>query len=290
DILLVENVSQTLAGRIAILKLLPLSLEELENTTYRLTRCEEYIFKGFYPRIYDQDIAPIDWYPNYIQTYVERDVRLMKNIGDLNTFQRFIKMCAARVGQVLSLTGLGNDCGITHNTAKSWLSLLEASYIVFFLRPYYKNFNKRLVKMPKLYFYDCGLVCSLLGIRDVSQMEIHYLKGGLFESFVVSEIIKQGFNKGVDLSCYYWRDKTGNEIDCIIEEGSRLLAIEIKSGKTIIDDFFDGLRYWERLAGRENTNRYLIYGGEKSQKRTLANVLSWKDIASLLAPQIPNLK
>ncbi len=219
NILLHENVSQTLAGRVAILRLLPFSLEELKNTPYGSWQSDRYIYTGFYPRIYDKKINPADWYPNYIQTYVEKDVRLMKNISDLNTFQKFIKLCAGRTGQILNLSSLGNECGITHNTAKSWLSILEAGYIIFLLKPYHKNFNKRLIKMPKLYFYDTGLACFLLGIQNTSQLATHYLRGSLFESFVLSELIKERFNKGIEPNCYYWRDKTGNEIDCVIETG-----------------------------------------------------------------------
>jgi len=281
NILLGENLSQTLAGRAAILKLLPLSLEELKNTAYELPSAEDYIFTGFYPRIYDKKIAPVDWYPNYIQTYVERDVRLIKNISDLIVFQRFVRMCAGRIGQMLNLSSLGNDCGITHNTARAWLSILETSYLVFLIRPYYKNFNKRLVKMPKLYFYDTGLACSLLGIQNRQQLETHYLKGSLFESFVLAEIVKNRFNEGLEHNCYYWRDKSGNEIDCLIETGGSLVQVEIKSGKTIVDDFFEGLRYWDKLADRNSKNLYLIYNGEEDQRRTFATVLGWKSITSI---------
>lgn len=281
NILLGENILQTLAGRVAILKLLPLSLEELKATAYALPAAEDYIFAGFYPRIYDKKIAPTDWYPNYIQTYVERDVRLIKNVSDLNAFQRFIRMCAGRIGQVLNLSSLGNDCGITHNTAKAWLSILDASYLVFLLRPYYRSFNKRLVKMPKLYFFDTGLACSLLGIQDEQQLKTHYLKGSLFESFVLSEIVKHRFNRGLEHNCYYWRDKSGNEIDCIIEAGGSLIQVEVKSGGTIADDFFEGLRYWDKLADKKDRNPHLIYNGEEDQKRSYATVVGWKNIASI---------
>lgn len=281
NILLQENISQTLAGRVAILKLLPFNLDELKHTIYRPARSEEYLFKGSYPRIYDKKIDPVDWYPNYIQTYVERDVRLIKNISDLNTFQKFIKLCAGRIGQILNLSSLGNDCGITHNTAKAWISVLESTYIIFLLKSYYKNFNKRLIKMPKLYFYDTGLACSLLGIQNKQQLTTHYLSGSLFESFVLSEIIKYRFNKGLEPNCYYWRDRTGHEIDCIIEIPGSLLQVEIKSSKTIADDFFNGLRYWNKVAGKASGVSYLIYNGEENQKRSLAEVISWKNITSI---------
>ena len=282
NILLAQNISQTLAGRIAILKLLPFSLLELKESNYELDSSEEYIFKGLYPGIYDKGIGPIDWYPNYIQTYIERDVRLIKNISDLNTFQRFVKLCAGRIGQVLNLSSLGNDCGITHNTAKAWLSILEATYVVFLLRPYYKNFNKRLIKMPKLYFYDTGLACSILGIQNKQQLATHYSIGSLFESLVLSEIIKYRFNKGLEPHCYYWRDRTGNEVDCIMESCEGLLGIEIKSSKTIADDFFCGLRYWNKVAGKAGGRSYLIYNGEENQKRSSGEVIGWKSISSIL--------
>lgn len=284
NILLHENISQTLAGRVAILKLMPFSLEELRAGGYQLANSDEYIFKGLYPRIYDRKIAPADWYPNYIQTYVERDVRLIKNISDLSAFQRFIKLCAGRIGQVINLSALGNDCGITHNTARDWLSILESSYIVFLLKPYHKSFNKRLIKMPKLYFYDTGLACSFLGIQSQAQLVSHYLRGNLFESFILSEIIKRHFNKGVEPRCYFWRDKTGHEIDCILEIADTIRPIEIKSGKTITNDFFNGLKYWDKLSPRGKKS-YLIYNGDDVQKRTSVNIINWKRIPSVFGRQ-----
>jgi len=283
NILLQQNISQTLAGRIAIVKLLPFSLAELKNAGLKLINSEEYIFKGFYPRLYDKNIPPSDWYPGYIQTYVERDVRLIKNITNLTTFQKFIRLCAGRTGQILNLSALGNDCGITHNTARDWLSILETGYVIFLLKPFYKNFNKRLIKMPKLYFYDTGLVCSLLGIRNKKQIITHYLKGNLFENLVIAEIIKCRYGEFAQPDCYYWRDKTGNEIDCIIETSKGELQIEIKSGATITKDFFNGLSYWKKLKGQKNNNPYLIFSGNENQKRADAKIISWKNIKSGLA-------
>lgn len=282
NILLQENVSQTLAGRVAIVKLLPLSLEELKNTPYKLKTIENYIFTGFYPGIYDRKINPSEWYGNYIQTYIERDVRLVKNIGNLNTFQKFVKLCAGRNGRILNLSSLGNECGITHNTAKTWLSILEASYVVFLLGPYYRNFNKRIVKMPKMYFYDTGLVCALLGIQNKEQVATHYMKGNLFETLVLSEIIKNRLNRGREANCYYWRDKTGHEIDCILEMPGKILAFEMKSGRTFTDEFLDGLKYWNKLSGGDWKNSYLIYGGEQDQKRNPVKLVSWKNVSSIL--------
>lgn len=277
-----ENISQTLAGRIAILKLLPFNLNELNKGYFKSNNYEEYLFQGFYPGIYDKKINPLDWYPNYIQTYIERDLRLIKNIDNLSVFQTFLKMCSARIGQILNLSTLAADCGITHNTAKSWISVLEASFIVFLLQSHHKNFNKRLVKMPKLYFYDSGIACFLLGIKNKKELLTHSLKGGIFESFVLSEILKNRYNQGLDSDIYFWRDKTGHEIDCIIEKAGRLTPIEIKSGKTLTSDQFKNLIYWNKLSETSSRKSYIIYGGELSQKRSYGNLVGWKNINSLL--------
>ncbi|HSV26259.1 MAG TPA: ATP-binding protein [Sedimentisphaerales bacterium] len=278
NILLQENLSQTLAGRVAILRLLPFSLSELPDDI-RPSTLEHYMFAGSYPRIYDHRIGPVDWYPNYIRTYIERDVRLIKNISDLIAFQTFVKMCAGRVGQLLNLSSLGNDCGITHNTAKAWLSILEATYIAFCVRPYHRSMNKRLIKMPKLYFYDTGLVCSLLGIQEAAHLNTHYIRGPLFESMVFSELIKDRWNRGLDENCYFWRDRTGNEIDCILESGGRAVPIEVKAGRTVTEDFFAGVRFWKSLTGPASDKAYVIYGGDEAQQRTAATVLSWKNMS-----------
>jgi predicted AAA+ superfamily ATPase len=219
NFLLNENISQTLSGRVAVFTLLPFSLEELAGTSFDSTLSDyrKALFKGFYPRIYDFELDPLDWYPGYVQTYLERDVRQIKNVTDLGLFRRFLRLCAGRNGQVLNLSSLAADCAISHNTVKSWLSLLETSYILFLLKPHFKNFTKRLIKMAKIYFFDPGLVCYLLGIENEKQLDTHYLRGSLFESMVISELSKYRFNRGRDPNCYYWRDKTGHEIDCILE-------------------------------------------------------------------------
>ncbi len=276
--LLHEGISQTLAGRTAILTLLPLSKEELVAAGYKVNTLEDLLFTGLYPRIFDQHIEPENWYSNYIQTYIERDVRLIKNISDLNTFQRFVKLCAGRIGQILNLSSLGNDCGITHNTAKSWISILEASFVVFLLQPHYKNFSKRLIKQPKIYFYDPGLASSLLGIDNKNQLDTHYLKGGIFETFVLSELYKYRFNLGLRPNIYFWRDNHGNEIDCIIESGDKLIPIEIKAGKTINEDFFKGLRFWHKIASEETQQGFVVYGGDKTQNRKHGQVTSWRHL------------
>ncbi|MFC1806946.1 ATP-binding protein [Candidatus Omnitrophota bacterium] len=279
--LMQENISQTLAGRIMILKLLPFSITELTSASVIYDSYEDYLFKGFYPRIYNKNSNSRDWHLSYIQTYVERDLRLIKNIGNLNTFQTFLKMCAARVGQNINLASLANDCGITHNTAKSWLSILELSFIIHLLRPHYKNFNKRLIKMPKLYFYDIGLVSTLLGIENVKQMETHPLKGNLFESFVITELLKKRHNAGLESNLYFWKDKTGHEIDCIIEKSNKLKAVEIKSGKTYSVEYFKNLAYWKTLSKSTTKDLSVIYGGISSQIRSSGNLLSWKDIQKI---------
>ena len=279
--LLQERITQTLAGRVAILKLLPLSMEELFDTGYEINNYEEVLYRGLYPRIYDKDIEPELWYPGYIQTYVERDVRLIKNITDLGAFQKFIKLCAGRTGQILNLSSLGNDCGINHNTAKSWISILESSFIIFLLQPYHESFNKRIIKSPKLYFYDTGLLTSLLGIESEMQVSTHYLKGNLFESLIISELLKSRFNSGLQPRIYYWRDSSGNEVDCLLENAGRLTPVEIKSGKTVAADFFKGLNLFGKLAGDKVSRSYLVYGGNDIQDRAVGKVLGWRDVNSI---------
>lgn len=276
NFLLNENISQTLSGRAAVLKLLPFSIEELAATSFDLKDYRTALFYGFYPRIYDFNIAPRDWHPSYVQTYLERDVRQVKKITDLALFQRFLRLCAGRTGQVLNLSSLALDCGISHSTVNSWLSVLETSYIIFLLKPHHKNFNKRLIKMPKLFFFDPGLACYLLGIESEQQLQTHYLRGALFESMIISEFIKYRLNRGLDSNCYFWRDKTGHEIDCIIEAAGRLIPVEIKSGETVKSNFFDGLKYWNNLSGQDPEQTVLVYGGDKKEKRSSGTVLGWK--------------
>ena len=282
NLLVAQNVSQTLAGRVAILQLLPFSIAELNTASLTVGNCDELMYTGLYPRIYDKEILPADWYPNYIHTYLERDIRMLKHVSNLNTFQKFLKLCAGRTGQLLNLTSLGNDCGITHNTAKAWISILEASYIVHLLRPYHKNFNKRIVKMPKLYFYDTGLVCALLGIKSAQELSTHYLKGSIFETLIIAELMKTRLNEGKEPDMYFWRDKRGNEIDCVVENGAELIKIEVKSGATINEDYFSGLKYWDKISGGDAKNSYLVYGGAEEQKRTVAAVRTWHNAGSIL--------
>ena len=273
---LMEGISQSLAGRAAILELLPLSFSELDQARIVPGSIESLMFTGSYPRIYDRNLEPQQWYANYVTTYLERDVRQVKNITDLSVFQRFLKMCAARSGQILNLSALGDDCGITHNTAKSWLSILEAGYIVYLLKPHYKNFNKRLIKSPKIYFYDSGLLSYLLGISSPDILSTHASRGNIFETWVVSELLKGRLNRGLKENIYFWRDNTGHEIDCIVDQGDLLIPLEIKSGKTVSQDFFKGLRFWSKISGTDGSNMYLVYAGSADQTRKEGNVLRWK--------------
>ena len=278
--LLLEKITQTLAGRIAIVNLLPFSLEEIKSTPFEPKSLEDILFKGMYPRLYDKKLKPLDLYPQYVQTYIERDVRSIKNIGDLTTFQKFIKLCAGRTGQLLNLSSLANDCGITHNTAKSWISILEASFIVYLLCPHHANFNKRLIKSPKLYFYDTGLVCYLLGIENKKQIETHPLRGNIFETFIMSELIKFRFNLGLRSNFYFWQDKTGNEIDCIYDKSGSLIPIEIKSTKTIASNLFKNLHYWNKIS-KSKTKSFLIYGGDDKRIQHSTYVVGWREVFSI---------
>jgi predicted AAA+ superfamily ATPase len=275
--LLNQHISQSLAGRVAILNLMPLSISELRDHGIPVNSYEKLIYQGFYPRLYDKEISPGDFYPNYIQTYIERDVRLLQNIHNLSLFIRFIMLCAGRTGQLLNLNSLANDCGISSNTAKSWISVLEASYIIFLLHPHHKNFNKRLVKMPKLYFIDTGLASSLLGIHSENQLSSHYQRGALFENFIISEFLKARFNNGLRNNCFFWRDNKGSEIDCIVENELKLTPVEIKSGNTFNSDFFSQLNYWNKLSGNSAENSFVIYGGEISRTTNEGILLRWDE-------------
>jgi predicted AAA+ superfamily ATPase len=275
NFLLMEKISQTLAGRTAVLHLLPFSFAELAPGPEPY---EALIFKGRYPRIYDRDIAPTDFYPSYIQTCVERDVRLLKNIGDINAFIQFTRLCAGRIGQLLNLAGLASDAGISPNTARAWLSVLESSYILYRLQPYHRNFNKRLVKSPKLYFYDTGVACSLLGIRDESQVGLHYMKGALFENLVINEFIKRSCHRGEDRQSYFWQDNHGKEIDCLLVNGEQVTPVEIKAGKTLSTSYFDNLKYWRPLASLPEDCGYVVYGGDQSMQTSAGVLVSWRHL------------
>lgn len=275
NFLMMQTIGQSLAGRTAILKLLPLSHREMKSGNVLPDNVDEEIFMGAYPRLYDKNIFPTDFYPYYIQTYVERDVRLLKNVGDLSKFIRFIKLCAGRIGQLLNLSSLANICGIAVSTATSWLSLLEASYIVYLLKPDNNNYSKRLVKSPKLYFYDTGLACSLLEIKEASQVKTHFLHGSLFENLVINEFVKASLNKGEEPLLNFWRDKTGNEVGLLHTVGNKQYAYEIKSGSTYSQDYFKGISFWTKLSGAPSEQCKAIYTGDTSYKTSKGEVLPW---------------
>jgi len=275
NFLLLENISQSLAGRAAILKLLPFSMTELQVEGLIPDSYEQLIFKGMYPGIYDRDIEPGFFYPSYISTYIERDVRQIKNIENLNSFSNFLQLCAGRAGQIVNLNSLATDAGISPNTAKSWLSILEASYIIYFLQPYYKNFNKRIIKSPKIYFYDTGLACSLLGINSSDQVKTYHSKGALFENLIITELTKSRFHHGINPRFYYWQNKTKQEIDLIIDKPEGPVPIEIKSGMTMQDSYFSNLKYWQKITDEKSENLNIIYGGNTDLKTSKGNYISW---------------
>ena len=281
NFLLLEKITQSLAGRVAVCNLLPLGLTELIGPDLLDEDLNRVMFTGGYPVLYDRHIPPSDYFPSYIQTYIERDVRGISNVGNLSTFQRFVKLCAGRVGQLLNLSNLGTELGINYKTVRAWISILEASYLVFLLQPYHKNFNKRLVKQPKLYFFDTGLLCALLDIQSPEQLDSHYLRGNIFESFIVAEHIKSRLHAGRRPNAFVWRNSTGHEIDLILEAGAQLWAVEIKSGETLNTDFFKGLKYFKGLSSVPDENLYLVYGGDRNLIRKHGQVVGWKSISKL---------
>ena len=292
NFLLLQKVSQSLAGRTALFQLLPFSrgelagsnpmaLEEIGRKIPKRSQTEgslsEMLFKGFYPRIHDKGIKPQDWLRNYYQTYIERDVRNLLHVGDIETFGRFVRLCAGRTGQILNLSSLGADCGITHTTARRWLSVLEASFIVYLLRPHYENFSKRLIKSPKLYFIDTGLLCYLLRIRSADELISHASRGAVFENYVLVELLKAMLNQGMDPDVHFWRDVGGHELDFVLEQGQELVPVEAKSGETIASDYLKGIRYWRGLPGQDNAPAAVVYGGDTSMMRAETAFYSWKD-------------
>ncbi len=289
NFLLMGKVAQTLAGRCGILNLLPFSRAELEDQNQPDPLAPSALFSnlrtgldrwtalhtGFYPRLHDRGIPPEVWLPDYVQTYIERDVRNLSNIGDLNQFSRFLALCAGRAAQLLNYSNLASDCGIAVDTARRWLSVLNASFIIFLLPPHHRNFNKRIIKSPKLYFYDTGLLCHLLGIRKASQIPAHPLQGAIFENYVIAETAKAYWHHRRSPPLYFWRDRTGHEIDLIIDEAGNLFPVEIKSGQTISGDMLAGLRWWCQLSGQSLETATLIHGGQDRYIRNGVRVRPW---------------
>ena len=278
NFLLQEGISQSLAGRIAYLNLLPFSLSEIDNSAYST---DELIFRGLYPSLYDGNtVDPAKWYGNYIRTYLERDVRQVINITNLLVFERFLRLCAGRTGQLLNMSNLAIEAGVDVKTVSSWLSVLEAGFILFRLRPYHQNFNKRIVKTPKLYFYDTGLASALLGMEYSTQLEMNPYRGALFENMVVVEFLKRRYNAGRSDNLYFWRDNVGNEVDLVADHGAAVTPIEIKSGQTIIPDFFKGIQFWQKMSGMEKG--YVVYGGNLVQQRSSGiSVLPYRQLSSV---------
>ncbi len=285
NFLMNQAISQSLAGRIAIHTLLPLSVDELKKAGLLPDNVNALLHQGLYPPIYTRpglDVA--QWYANYITTYIERDVRELTQVADLTLFQTFMKMCAIRVGQTLNLTSLANDCGVSDMTAKRWLAILEASYIIYLLKPHHKNFNKRLVKTPKLYFYDCGIVSSLLNLKP-DEIPLHYIRDGLFESLIISDIIKYYYNRARVPHVYFWQTAKGYKIDCILDEGLRLIPIEITSGQTIQSNFFKSIKHWKEMV-EDESNAYLIYAGKEAQTRTAADIVGWDSVIDIVSKEV----
>ena len=253
-----EQISQSLAGRIGMVTLLPLSVAELGGK--RGKSVFENLFEGSYPRLHHDNMHPVEFYPSYIQTYMERDVRQLKQVGDLSLFQKFVRLCAGRIGQLVNFSALATDCGVSHTTARQWIAVLEESYLVFLLRPHHQNFNKRLVKMPKLYFYDTGLASALMGLEDASQLSNHFFTGSLYENAVILELLKARVNRGLPPNLYFWRDRTGHEIDCLLDAGGAVKAFEIKLGMTFKSDFIKGLEFYKKLS--PDVQQYIVYNGD----------------------------
>ncbi len=280
--LLMEQITQSLAGRVALFKLFPFSFDELRTASLMPQTAEQAIFQGFYPRIYDKGLSPRDFYPNYFETYVQRDVRQLTAVQDLRLFRNFVRLCAGRVGQPLNYQTLASDTGISPVTAKAWLRILEASHLVFLLPPYFRNFSKRISKTPKLYFSDVGFAASLLGITSPEGLTTHFARGNLFENLVIAEIMKQQFQTGWASELYFWHESNHHEIDLLAEKGNEITVAEIKSAATINSSFFDNLLFFQKQASPDFTVRsYLIYAGAEDQDRSAATVRGWRHLEGM---------
>ena len=275
---LMQNITQSLAGRVALFKLLPFDISEMQDANWLNDDYAINLQKGFYPAIYDRDIPSKAFYSNYLQTYVERDLSELIQVKDLKQFRNFISLCAARVGQLLNLNSLANECGISQPTAKSWLSVLETSYIVYQLQPYHANMNKRITKSSKLYFYDTGLLCFLLKIKDAAHLKTSPYKGSLFENYVINEYLKQNYHQNLLRDYWFWRDAVGHEVDLIWQDTEKLNVVEIKASQTIMPSMFKGLNYFEKLVPELIESKTLVHTGLFNQNRTAGKVLSWKGV------------
>jgi uncharacterized protein len=274
---LLEGITQSLAGRVALFKLLPFDSQELHAEGLLPSEWRTMIIKGFYPAVYARDLDPSIFYSNYLQTYIDRDVSALANIHDMRLFRNFISLCAARIGQLVNLNNLATECGISQPTAKSWLSILESSYIVHLLPPYFENFNKRIVKTPKLYFYDTGLVSFLLGLRHADDLDDTALAGSLFENLVISDILKKNHHQYLLREYWFWRDSNGHEIDLLTRRGGGFDIFEIKSTQTVLPKLFNGMKYFSDISNGKVKNQTLIYGGQDSHDRSTYRVRSWNE-------------
>jgi len=281
NFLMNQQISQTLAGRVGVLTLLPFSLLELQKGNLINKGFEHIAFTGFYPRIYDKKIPAGLFYPSYLQTYVQRDVLQLIKLADVSLFTKFIRLLAGRVGQLVNFSTLASDVGVAVNTIKAWVSVLEASYIIFLLKPHHQNFAKRLVQQPKIYFYDTGLLCYLLGIENPKQVDTHFARGQIFENLVILELLKNKLNNGQQSNLYFWRDKNGKEIDCIIETTGKLSPVEIKSSQTKSLHFFDAVNYYRSLAKQKSKESYVVYGGKEKLKTKNGLLVPWNDLGEL---------
>lgn len=276
---ILSGISQSLAGRSGLVELLPFSLSEISKEVKTMNKV---LYKGLYPPLYDKNFKPHIWYEDYVKTYIERDVRQLMNIKDLSLFQKFLTLCAARVGQLINYSELSNATGVDTRTVKAWISILEASYIIFLLKPHHRNFSKKLIKTPKLYFYDTGLLCYLMRFREEDLLISPY-KGSVFESLIISECLKYNKNYRMGLDFYFWRDNKGVEIDLLFQNRQKLFSVEIKSGKTIQTGFFQNLKKYEQYSGRSHGQSFLIYGGNEEQKRSHGRVVPWKKVHKLFS-------
>ena len=279
---LVEAITQSLAGRAAMLQLHPFSLPELQAARKAPPTLDTLLHGGLFPPVHDRPVEPAAWLKSYVATYLERDVRQSLKVQDLAAFQRFIQLCAGRIGQLVNLSSLAADAGISRPTADAWLAVLQASFLVFLVRPHFANVSKRLIKSPKLYFCDPGLAAWLLGIREPGHVAGHPLRGGLFENWVITELVKEQAARGEEPRVYFWRDKEGHEVDAVVESGGVLHAIEIKSGQTVASDFFDHLDFWRNQARGRRIKPWLVYGGDAAQRRDRGTVVPWEKMGTLL--------
>jgi uncharacterized protein len=275
---LLGRISQSLAGRVGLVQLLPLSVSELRHAGRLGKTMEAVVWRGGYPALFDprrRIASPGQWLGAYTTTYIERDVRQVLGVVNLSLFRRFVLMCAARSGQLLNLSALASDCGISHTTAKTWLTVLEASYVVYLLQPFHQNFGKRLVKMPKLYFLDTGLLCHLLRVDSPATLATHAMRGAIFETWVVVETLKHRWNQGLNADIYFWRDNHGVEVDLLYEHDGKLHAVEVKSGTTFSPDWLDAFGLWKKYAGNLAADPVVVYGGKENFSAKGIHVMSW---------------